>query len=99
MNSHRQSQFKSDNALRRFTGYNVKNFYKLIGKDVIVAHQLLKNEIDNNEYWLVTKNLTNDNPPDDFREWTNWNQSVKRTESGEISFYYTLLTLLKSDLL
>ena len=25
-----------------FTGYNVKNFSKLIGKDVIVAHQLLK---------------------------------------------------------
>src|SRR5260221_14188752 len=23
-----------------FVGYNVKNFYKLIGKDVIVAHQL-----------------------------------------------------------
>ncbi len=26
-----------------FTGYNVKNFNKLIGKDIIVAHQLLKN--------------------------------------------------------
>src|SRR5688572_27706032 len=25
-----------------FTGYNVKNFSKLIGKDIIVAHQLLK---------------------------------------------------------
>ncbi len=28
-----------------FTGYNVKNFSKLIGKDIIVAHQLLKNDI------------------------------------------------------
>src|SRR5882724_9345641 len=27
-----------------FTGYNVKNFNKLIGKDIIVAHQLLKND-------------------------------------------------------
>jgi hypothetical protein len=79
-----------------FTGYKVKNFYKLIGKDVIVAHQLLKNDIDNNEYWLVTKRLTNENPPDDFRKWMNWKQSVKRTESGEIFFYYTRLSLLKS---
>ena len=29
-----------------FTGYNVKTFNKLIGKDIIVAHQLLKNDID-----------------------------------------------------
>jgi hypothetical protein len=29
-----------------FTGYNVRSFNKLIGKDVIVAHQLLKNDID-----------------------------------------------------
>src|ERR1044071_490157 len=43
-----------------FTGYNVKNFSKLIGKDVIVAHQLLKNEIEQHEYWLVTKNLLQD---------------------------------------
>ena len=40
-----------------FTGYSVKNFSKLIGKDVIVAHQLLKNDIDQHEYWLVTKSL------------------------------------------
>jgi hypothetical protein len=40
-----------------FTGYNVKSFNKLIGKDIIVAHQLLKNDIENHEYWLVTQNL------------------------------------------
>jgi hypothetical protein len=40
-----------------FTGYNVKNFNKLIGKDIIVAHQLLKNDIDQHEYWLVTEGL------------------------------------------
>ena len=40
-----------------FTGYNVKNFSKLIGKDIIVAHQLLKNDIEQHEYWLITQNL------------------------------------------
>src|SRR6476659_2477883 len=40
-----------------FTGYTVKNFNKLIGKDIIVAHQLLKNDIDQHEYWLITDPL------------------------------------------
>ena len=46
-----------------FTGYSVKNFQKLIGKDVIVAHQLLKNNIEQHEYWLATPNLVGDKPP------------------------------------
>src|SRR5207244_166380 len=33
-----------------FSTYNVKKYDKLIGKDVIVAHQLLKNNIDLHEY-------------------------------------------------
>ena len=45
-----------------FTGYNVKTFNKLIGKDVIVAHQLLKNEIEQHEYWLVTNDLLQNSP-------------------------------------
>ena len=50
-----------------FTGYNVKNFNKLIGKDVIIAHQLLKNDIEQHEYWLVTSSLAGQsNPPADF---------------------------------
>ena len=37
-----------------FTNYSVKNFHKLIGKDIIIAHQLLKNDINTHEYWLDT---------------------------------------------
>jgi hypothetical protein len=80
-----------------FTGYKVKNFYTLIGKDVIVAHQLLKNDIDKHEYWLITKSLLNDNPPDGFREWMKWNSSSKQTDDGEISFHYTQLDKLKNE--
>ena len=81
-----------------FTGYNVKNFYKLIGKDVIVAHQLLKNDIDQHEYWLVTKNIAPSVPTADLTNWMHWNSSVKQTETGEIPFYYTQLSALKKDL-
>ncbi len=78
-----------------FTGYNVKNFSKLIGKDVIVAHQLLKNDIAQHEYWLVTKSLWPELPPADLAQWMHWNASVKRTEVGEIPFHYTQLGPLK----
>ncbi|HEV8285926.1 MAG TPA: DUF2652 domain-containing protein [Chitinophagaceae bacterium] len=81
-----------------FTGYNVKNFSKLIGKDVIVAHQLLKNDIDQHEYWLVTKNLLQDKPLQGFKQWMTWDSSAKKTETGEIPFQYTQLTPLKDEL-
>ena len=81
-----------------FTGYNVKQFNKLIGKDIIVAHQLLKNDIDQHEYWLVTKSLLPDNMPAGLRQWMKWNSSTKQTESGEIPFHYTQLSQLKNEI-
>jgi hypothetical protein len=80
-----------------FAGYNVKNFSKLIGKDVIVAHQLLKNDIEHHEYWLVTTNLSMDNPPA-VTQWMKWDARVKQTESGDINFHYTALSPLRKDL-
>src|SRR5258706_11239441 len=59
-----------------FAGYNVKNFNKLIGKDIIVAHQLLKNDIEQHEYWLVTKSLAQNKLPAGFAQWMTWNDSV-----------------------
>ena len=79
-----------------FTPLSIQQFNKLIGKDVIVAHQLLKNDIPRHEYWLVTKNL--DNQPTELTQWMQWNTSSKETESGEIKFYYTQLAPLKNDI-
>src|SRR6187551_3772983 len=81
-----------------FTGYNVKTFNKLIGKDVIVAHQLLKNEINQHEYWLVTNNLLQDRSPESIKNWMIWDHSAKKTETGEIPFQYTPLTPLKGEI-
>jgi hypothetical protein len=81
-----------------FTGYTVKNFNKLIGKDIIVAHQLLKNDIDQHEYWLVTKGLTEGELPANLPNWMNWNQSTKQTEAGEIPFRYAQLSKLKNEM-
>ncbi|MCU7550979.1 DUF2652 domain-containing protein [Chitinophagaceae bacterium LB-8] len=81
-----------------FTRYQVKNFSKLIGRDVIVAHQLMKNDIEQHEYWLVTKNLQAE-APTGLANWMRWNSSVKQTESGEIPFLYTQLSQLKKSII
>jgi hypothetical protein len=81
-----------------FTPLNVQSFNKLIGKDVIVAHQLLKNDIAQHEYWLVTKNLLQDKQPAQLAQWMHWNSGAKQTGSGEISFLYTQLGPLKNTI-
>lgn len=81
-----------------FTTYNVKNFSKLIGKDIILAHQLLKNDIEHHEYWLVTGGLTQNMPSEGLPQWINWNNSLKRTETGEVPFQYTYLSPLKNEI-
>ncbi|MGX5817249.1 DUF2652 domain-containing protein [Chitinophaga lutea] len=81
-----------------FTGYNVKNFSKLIGKDVIVAHQLLKNNIEQHEYWLVTESLLPNTEPAMLEHWMYWDKGVKQTETGDIPFHYTQLGALRESL-
>ena len=81
-----------------FTGYSVQQFHKLIGKDIIIAHQLLKNDISEHEYWLVTKNLVRDGTPSGITEWMQWNSSAKQTETGEVPFHFTQLGPLKTNI-
>lgn len=81
-----------------FTGYRVKHFNKLIGKDVIVVHQLLKNEIQPHEYWLVTRSLLADDKPS-LAEWMEWNEGVRETDNGTVPFRYTMLSPLKTRVL
>ena len=79
-----------------FTEYRIKNFLKLIGKDVIIAHQLLKNDIPQHEYWLITNNLTGGKSPGKFTPLINWDHGTKRVNENEISFHFAQLSHLKS---
>ncbi|HTE29168.1 MAG TPA: DUF2652 domain-containing protein [Chryseolinea sp.] len=81
-----------------FTPLNVQKFNKLIGKDVIVAHQLLKNDIAQHEYWLVTKNVLQGKEPAQLAQWMHWGSSTKQTGSGDIPFLYTQLGPLKNKI-
>jgi len=79
-----------------FTPLSIQKFNKLIGKDVIVAHQLLKNDIPQHEYWLITKDLNRQ--PAELTQWMQWNKSSKETETGVIDFHYTRLSALKNNI-
>jgi hypothetical protein len=82
-----------------FTQYNVSSFKKLIGKDLIVAHQLLKNEIPQHEYWLVTSSITGESRPGSLTTWMNWDSSAAQTESGSLPFHYTQLSPLRNAMI
>ena len=81
-----------------FTPLSVQGFNKLIGKDVIIAHQLLKNDIPQHEYWLVTKELLKNEQPAALAKWMRWDTSTKHTETGKINFHYTQLGPLKNEI-
>ena len=78
-----------------FTEYRIKNFLQLIGKDVIIAHKLLKNDIPEHEYWLITNDLSGGKPPEKFTPWIKWDYGTKQVDENEISFHFAQLSHLK----
>lgn len=78
-----------------FTTYNIKEFSKLIGKDVIRAHQLLKNDIPEHEYWLVTDNLYQQHfKAEELPDWMQWQPGSKAVENDAIGYQYAFLSPL-----
>lgn len=80
-----------------FTEYKIKDYLKLIGKDVIVAHQLLKNDIPQHEYWLITNDLSKGKMPRKFTPTMKWDHGTKQLDDNEISFHFAQLGYLKSN--
>lgn len=69
----------------------IKSYNKLFGKDVIVAHRLLKNDIEHHEYALVTDNLVQacatwvDIPT---VAWAPAQNSSQEYDSGKVNYCY-----------
>ena len=80
-----------------FTEYRIQNFLKLIGKDIIVAHQLLKNDIPQHEYWLITNNLAGGTPPQEFTPFMKWDVGTKKVDKDEITFHFAELSHLRKN--
>lgn len=65
---------------------------KQTGTEMIVAHRLLKNKIDSNEYLLMTEKLWNQSADADEITDLNWNRSSEEYPSlGKVEYRYALL--------
>ncbi|MFC2088803.1 DUF2652 domain-containing protein, partial [Calditrichota bacterium] len=77
----------------------IKDHEKIVGKDVIIAHRLLKNSIDSNEYVLLTENYLQTQSENNFKQHFGWNDPksgvVNYEHIGEINYNYILLSPLK----
>lgn len=69
----------------------VGRFVKPSGREMIVAHRLLKNSIDNNEYLLLTEKLLRQ-LPDDSEEEVEWTRAAEEYPAiGKIEYRFMLL--------
>jgi hypothetical protein len=80
-------------------GYSVKSHRKLFGRDVIVLHRLLKNNLNKKEYVLLTSALVEGaGIPEQLPEWFLPEDAKEQYDVGEISFKVADLSKLKENL-
>ncbi|MGV3538911.1 MAG: DUF2652 domain-containing protein [Rufibacter sp.] len=77
----------------------IRDFTKLMGTDVIVAHRLLKNNIEGAEYVLLTEEYLKTQSPVAVEKSFSWSQlkvGVNQYEHlGEVQYRYAFLTPLR----
>jgi len=78
----------------------IQNFTKIMGSDVILAHRLLKNTIDNNEYLLLTDDYLNtqETQNQQLESWIQFNihqESFKNFE--RVGVKYIPLSVIKEE--
>jgi len=82
------------------SAYSIKDHSKLIGKDVILVHRLLKNSIPVNEYLLVTKNLgENSKNKSETHRWLDFkNGEDSYDEIGTVKYRFSPLSPLLAEI-
>ncbi len=77
----------------------IRDYTKLMGTDVIVAHRLLKNSIVGAEYVLMTEKYLSTQKPEDIAksfEWTQLKEGFNNYEHmGDVHYRYAFLTPLR----
>ncbi len=79
----------------------IQNFSKIMGSDVILAHRLLKNNIDNDEYLLITGDYFTTQNYSGFGldEWVSFKEHKESFENfEEVQIKYVPLTEVKKEL-
>jgi hypothetical protein len=77
------------------TPFAVKEHKKLFGKDVILVHRLLKNNLDKHEYFLFTDSLAqHSDHANEFPGWYNPEQGSEQYDLGSVPFSFSDLSAL-----
>jgi len=77
----------------------VNRFVKASGMDMIIAHRLLKNNIDSDEYILLTENFLQQLNDRNDQSGLTWQSSMEEFPSiGKVNFQFALLENLKSKI-
>jgi hypothetical protein len=79
----------------------IRQYKKLFGKEVIVAHRLLKNDIDHHEYSLFTDNLTSKSDSWEKMErvaWSEINRAEQDYDSGKVHYSYLSMDPILANL-
>jgi len=79
----------------------IQNFSKIMGSDVILAHRLLKNNIDSNEYLLITGDhfTTQNYSGSGLDEWVLFHEHKESFDNfEEVQIKYLPLTEVKKEL-
>ena len=74
------------------SGITVKDHKKLFGKDVILIHRLLKNNLNKKEYVLFTDRLVEEKEYNDLPAWYMPQQAREQYDLGEIQFCFSDLS-------
>lgn len=80
---------------------NIKGRIKLLGEDVIIAHKLLKNSVNEYNYILLTeKYVSKIQNKKNLSEWFHWEELVPGMESyeyiGDVKYFYISLEKIES---
>lgn len=81
-----------------FAVYNLKNKIKIIGKDVIVVHRLLKNTVDKREYFMLTDAVTEAAGLENQDGWDFQAHRETYEVLGEVATNFVDLAPLQADL-
>ncbi|MEX2336713.1 MAG: DUF2652 domain-containing protein [Fulvivirga sp.] len=80
----------------------VRDYCKLYGRDLIIAHRLLKNNLKSNEYILMTNDFVNHYMRKDMKdhfENHEWNQGTYDIPNiGELAFHFKILNSLTASI-
>jgi len=77
----------------------IRGHFQLMGADVTLAHKFLKNDIDGDEYILLSDNTLAINADDHIPEWIKIEGKNQNYDGvGEVSYIFSKLDVLKSSL-